>query len=176
MPSSLEVAEACAENPSIKGRPMNPTMMTIFTYVLTALVAGLLGGLAMELVMWLISRGGWAKGDMIVALGSLLTRSRENAFRVGAILHSISAVGFAAVYVMLMIALGFTQLPYSLALGIGVGVLHGMIVSLMLVWVIAEQHPLEEFNEAGFAVGLTHFVAHVAFGGVIGLVVGLSPL
>ncbi|MDB6168446.1 MAG: hypothetical protein JWM88_1310 [Verrucomicrobia bacterium] len=151
-------------------------MTTIVTYVLTSLVAGLLGGAAMELTMWLISRGGWAKGDMIVALGSLVTKSRENAYRVGAILHAISAVGFAAVYVMLMIALGFTHLPHSLALGVGVGVLHGMIVSLMLVWVISEQHPLQEFNEAGFAVGLTHFVAHVAFGAVVGLVVGISPL
>ena len=153
---------------------MNLTI--IVTYVLTSLVAGLLGGAAMELTMWLISRGGWAKGDMIVALGSLVTKTRENAHRVGAILHAISAVGFAAVYVMLMIALGLTHLPQSLMLGLGVGVLHGMLVSLMLVWIVSEQHPLEEFNEAGFAVGLTHFAGHVAFGGVVGAVVGLSPL
>ena len=153
---------------------MNLTI--IVTYLLTSLVAGLLGGAAMELTMWLISRGGWAKGDMIVALGSLVTKSRENAHRVGAILHAISAVGFAAVYVMLMIALGLTHLPQSLMLGLGVGVFHGMLVSLMLVWIVAEQHPLEEFNEAGFAVGLTHFAGHVAFGGVVGAVVGLSPL
>jgi hypothetical protein len=151
-------------------------LTTIVAYLLTSLVAGLLGGAAMELAMWLISRGGWAKGNMIVALGSLVTKTRDNAFRVGVVLHTISAIGFAAVYVMLMLALGYTHLPYSLALGAGVGVLHGMIVSLMLVWVISEQHPLQEFNEAGFAVGLTHFVAHVAFGAVVGLVVGLSPL
>ena len=151
-------------------------LMIIVKYLLTSFAAGLLGGAAMELVMWLISRGGWAKGDMIVALGSLVTKSRENAFRVGAILHTISAVGFAAVYVMLMIALGLTHLPQSLMLGLGVGVLHGMLVSLMLVWIVSEQHPLQEFNEAGFAVGLTHFAGHVAFGGVVGFVVGLSPL
>ncbi|MDB6128877.1 MAG: hypothetical protein JWM35_2773 [Verrucomicrobia bacterium] len=153
---------------------MNLTI--IVTYLLTSLTAGLLGGAAMELTMWLISRGGWAKGDMIVALGSLVTKTRENAYRVGAILHAISAVGFAAVYVMLMIALGLTHLPQSLMLGLGVGVLHGMLVSLMLVWIVSEQHPLAEFNEAGFAVGLTHFAGHVAFGGVVGAVVGLSPL
>ncbi|MDB6093287.1 MAG: hypothetical protein JWM32_849 [Verrucomicrobia bacterium] len=152
------------------------SMTIIVTYLLTSLMAGLLGGTAMELVMWLIARDGWAKGNMIVALGSLVTKTRENAFRVGAILHAISAVGFAAVYVMLMIMLGRTHLPASLVLGIGVGVLHGMIVSLMLVWIVSERHPLEEFNEAGFAVGLTHFAGHVAFGAVVGAVVGLSPL
>lgn len=154
---------------------MNPVMM-IVTFLLTALAAGLFGGAAMELVMWLISRAGWARGNMIVALGSLLTKSRDNAFRVGAILHAISAVGFAAVYAMLMLVLGLTHLPLSLMLGIGVGVLHGMLVSLMLVWVVSESHPLEEFNEAGLAVGLSHFAGHVAYGAVVGLVVGLSPL
>jgi hypothetical protein len=61
-------------------------------------------------------------------------------------------------------------------LGLGLGVVHGMLVSLMLVWVVAEQHPLEEFNEATFAIGLSHLVGHVVFGGVVGLVVGLAPL
>jgi len=41
---------------------------------------------------------------------------------------------------------------------------------------VAEHHPLEEFNEAGFAIGLSHFAGHVAYGAVIGLVVGLSRI
>jgi len=49
-------------------------------------------------------------------------------------------------------------------------------VSLMLVWVVSEQHPLEEFREADLAIGLSHFAGHVAFGGVIGMVVGLFSL
>lgn len=55
----------------------------ILSFLATVLVAGLLGGMAMELTMWLIARAGWAKGNMIVALGSLFTRSRDRAFRVG---------------------------------------------------------------------------------------------
>lgn len=152
------------------------TLMFVVSLLLTALVAGLLGGGAMELAMWLITRSGWAKGDMIVALGSLLTKSRENAYRVGLVLHAISAVGFALVYTLLMLVLGFTHMPGSMMLGLGVGFLHGLLVSLMLVWIVSEQHPLEEFNEAGLAVGLSHLAGHVAYGGVVGLVVGLSPL
>jgi hypothetical protein len=154
---------------------MNPVMM-IGAFLLTSLVAGLGGGAAMEGVMALIARAGWAKGNMLVALGSLLTKSRDNAFRVGLIVHAISAVGFAMVYTMLMLLLGLNHLPLSLMLGLGLGVFHGLIVSLMLVWVVAEEHPLPEFNEAGLEVGLTHFAAHVAYGGVVGLIVGLSPL
>ena len=149
---------------------------TLVNFLLTALTAGLLGGIAMEGVLWLIGRGGWAKADMIVALGSMFTKSRATAWRVGAMLHIISAIGFAMGYTLLMHSLGFTRMPFSAALGAGVGFLHGLIVSLGLVWVVAEQHPLKEFNEAGLAIGLSHIVGHVVYGAVVGLVVGISPL
>src|SRR5215207_7157437 len=152
------------------------TTSELIGFLLTALVGGLLGGIAMEAVLWVIGRGGWAKADMIVALGSLFTKSRDTAWRVGALLHVGSAIVFAIGYTLLMHALGYTQMPWSAALGAGVGFLHGLIVSLGLVWVVAEQHPLEEFNEAGLAIGLSHIVGHVAFGAVVGLVVGMSPM
>jgi hypothetical protein len=150
--------------------------MILLGYLVTALVAGIVGGLAMEWVMWLISRAGLARGDMVLALGSLLTKTRENAYRVGLIVHATAAIGFALVYTLLFVTLGYTHLPLSLMLGLGVGALHGLLVSLMLVWVIADQHPLEEFKEADLLVGLSHFAGHVAYGAVVGVIVGLSPL
>jgi hypothetical protein len=152
------------------------TTMFLVKYLSTSLVAGVLGGLAMQLVLWLISRAAPVKGDMILALGSLITKSRDNAYRVGFIVHALVAIGFGLVYTLLMVTLGYTQLPYSLVLGLGVGVGHGLLMSLMLVWVVSDHHPLEEFKEADLLVGLGHFVAHVAYGGVVGLVVGLLPL
>ena len=152
------------------------TTMFLLKYLLTSLVAGVLAGFAMEGVMLLISRAGLAKGDMILALGSLLTKSRENAYRVGLVIHVTAAIGFALVYTLLMVTLGYTHLPMSLMLGLGVGFMHGLLVSLMLVWVVSDHHPLEEFKEADLLVGLTHLVGHVAYGAVIGLVVGLSSL
>jgi hypothetical protein len=154
---------------------MNVTTF-LLGYLVTALVAGILGGLAMELAMWLISRAGLARGDMVLALGSLLTKSRENAYRVGLVVHATAAIGFGLVYALLMVTLGYTQMPLSLMLGLGVGTLHGLLVSLMLVWVVADRHPLEEFKEADLLVGLSHFVGHVVYGAIVGAVVGLSPL
>lgn len=151
-------------------------MTPLSVYVLTALTAGVCGGAAMEGVLWLIGRGGWARADMLVALGSLVTRTRANAWRVGAVLHLVSAIGFAMGYTLLLLWLGFTRMPVAMMLGLGLGIAHGLIVSLMLVWVVAERHPLEEFNEASLAIGLAHLVAHVVFGGVVGLVIGVSPL
>ena len=154
---------------------MNLTMF-LLKYLGTALVAGVVGGLAMEAAMWLIARAGLAKGDMILALGGMLTKERTNAYRVGLVIHATAAIGFALVYTLLMVTLGYTHLPQSLMLGLGVGVFHGLLVSLMLVWVVADHHPLEEFKEADLLVGLSHFAGHVVYGGVIGLLVGLSPL
>ena len=150
--------------------------MFLIKYLATSLLAGLLGGLAMEIAMWLISRAGLVKGDMILALGSLLTKSRENAYRTGLYIHVTAAMGFALVYTLLLVTLGYTQLPFSLMVGLGVGALHGIIVSLMLVWIVAEQHPLAEFKDADLLVGLSHFAGHVAYGGMVGLVVGVMPL
>jgi hypothetical protein len=152
------------------------SIMFVVAPLLTALVAGVLGLIAMEVVFWLTGRLGWAKADMILALGSLITKSRDNGFRVGLIVHVGSAVIFALLYTLGLMAIGYTRLPNSMMVGLGVGVLHGLMVSLMLVWVIADQHPLEEFKEADLAIGLSHVVAHAAFGAMVGLVVGAAHL
>jgi uncharacterized membrane protein YagU involved in acid resistance len=123
-----------------------------------------------------IARAGLGRGDMIVALGSLLTRTRDNARRVGLVIHITAAVGFALVYTLLLVTLGYTHLPMSLMVGLGVGILHGIIVSLMLVWVVSDRHPLEEYKEADLVVGLSHLAGHAAYGAMVGLVVGLMPL
>ena len=151
-------------------------MTEIVRFLLTALAAGVLASGAMEAVLWVVGTGGWAKANMIVALGSLFTRSRDSALRVGLILHVVAGIGFAVLYTLLMLKLGYTEMPASMMLGAGVGFVHGLIVSLGLVWVVAEQHPLEEFNEAGLAIGLSHILGHVAYGAVVGVVVGISPI
>jgi len=143
-------------------------------YWFTSLAAGLLGALAMEGIMALIGRVDWAKGSMIVALGGLVTGRRENAFRTGVIIHAISAIVFALIYNAAMMQIGFSRFPEAFFIGTGFGVMHGIMVSLGLVWVIAEQHPLEEFSDAGFAVGLRHLAGHIVFGAVVGLVVAVA--
>lgn len=148
----------------------------VSTFIVTAIVAGLVGGGAMELTMWLITRTGWAKGNMVVALGSLITKSRANALGVGLLVHAMSAIVFAALYAYVLALLQLTTMPGTMTLGLGIGFVHGMLVSLALVWIVSDRHPLAEFKEADFAIGLSHLAAHVVFGGVVGLVVGLAPM
>lgn len=147
----------------------------ITTYLLTASLAGLAGAAAMSLVMRLIARAGEG-GDMVEALGSLLTRSLDNARMVGRLLHVLSAIGFGLVYALLMIALGLTVWPHALFTGLGFGAFHGVVVSLGLVWVVADNHPVERYRRSSPTVFLAHFAGHLAYGAVVGLVVALSPL
>jgi hypothetical protein len=154
---------------------MNPVHL-IVTFLGYSVVAGVLGALAMASVIRLISRAEWARCDMVAAVGSLLTRSRESARLVGGIMHAISGVGFAMIYGVALMQLNLTNLPKAAYAGAGFGFFHGMVVSLMLCWIVAEQHPLEEFKEAGLAVAITHLAGHIAYGLVVGLVIGISGL
>jgi len=139
-----------------------------------ALLAGVLGLAAMEVAMWLVTRKGWAKGNMVVALGSLITGQRHNAFAMGSVCHVISAVVFALLYFAALTACGINRFPMALMAGIGFGLLHGMVVTLALVWIVSDRHPLEEFQDAGFAVAVSHIIGHAAYGAAVGAVFGLS--
>ena len=154
---------------------MDPSKV-IVNFLVYSTLAGVLGALAMTLVMRTIARTRIGNGDMIVAVGSLLTRTRENARLVGAILHGISAVAFGQVYTALLVGLGAAAWPGGVFAGLGLGVFHGIVVSLTLVWLVADHHPLPEFRQAGPAVFLEHFAGHAAYGAVVGIVIALAPL
>ena len=129
-------------------------MVVNVNFVATSLVAGLLGGLMMLLVMRFMTLAGLFSGErwsrprrnMVVAVGGLLTKSRARAFRVGLLAHAISAVVFAMLYLGIIRGLGATGLPKALMLGTALGLVHGLLVSLALVWA-AEGHPFEEYRD-----------------------------
>lgn len=153
---------------------MDPVIL-IVTFLFYSILAGLLGALAMSAAMMLIWRP-LSGGSMIVAVGSLLTKSRENARLVGLTLHALSGIGFGMLYTLILMALEMNAWPLGFFAGLGLGLFHGLCVSLALVWIVAGQHPLPEYNSAGPAVFLSHFAGHVAYGGTVGLVVALAPV
>lgn len=154
---------------------MNWTMMTAEA-VVYAMVAGLLGAGAMRLAMRLIERAGPTTGGMVVALGSLFTRSRENARTTGNWIYFGAAVLFGVLYMVLMLRLGLTAWPHALFTGAGFGFFHGLVVSFGLTWVVSDNHPLEEFRRVTPLVFLSHFAGHIVFGAVVGLVIAILPV
>jgi len=82
---------------------------------------GLLGAGAMWLAMRLIEQAGPPTGGMVVAVGSLLTKSRVNALSAGILVYLGAAVVFGLLYMVLMMRLQITAWPYAFFAGAGFG-------------------------------------------------------
>lgn len=154
---------------------MDPANL-IVSYLFFSLLGGLLATAAFSGLLFWFDRMGVTKGNMIVALGSLITHSRERGAQVGIIIHFASGMFFGLIYTWGLMAIGVSSLIGALLLGGLFGVLHGAIVAVTLVASVSDFHPLEEYRKATWTVGLTHGLAHVAYGLVMGFVVGCSGL
>lgn len=157
-------------------RRMHPVSLSVTDYFLISLVAGVAGALAMYIAMRLLNAWNWAHGDMVVAVGSMVTKRRENSFAVGALIHVVTGVIFAFLYLLGLSQIGFLFFPAAIISGLFIGALHGSAVAVALVWVASDRHPLEEFQRASLAVGTLHFFGHCVFGFVVGLVITLWPI
>jgi hypothetical protein len=142
----------------------------------TAVVAGLIGTGGMVLVLNAITKSGWTNADMVRALGSLFTRSLKNAYGIGIVIHFISGIFFAFLYSLAITAFNVHNVPLTAASGVLIGFIHGGVVGFMLVTAVAEHHPLPQFQKAGFSVGVAHWIAHVVYGFLVGLIFGLMGL
>jgi glucan phosphoethanolaminetransferase (alkaline phosphatase superfamily) len=68
-------------------------------FMLTCL-AGVISTIIMTLTLYVFHWRGFANGDMVRALGSLITRKYENSFTPGIVIHLLGGVFFALFYVM----------------------------------------------------------------------------
>jgi hypothetical protein len=143
--------------------------LSILSVCLIGAVAGLIGAMAMNAFMRLVSFRFSQRVDMTIAVGSLLTGRVDNARMIGTLIHAGSGVIFGAVYLLLFSLTGLVRLPEILMLGLGIGFVHGLVVSYGLMFVVSERHPVEQFRTATIEIGLIHLVGHVLFGLTVGL-------
>lgn len=94
-------------------------------FVLT-IVVGIVGTSGMSLAMWIITKSGIANASMIRAIGSLFTNSYDNSFEPGLIIHFISGILFAFLYVILISLFAPTSLVAAIGAGAMIGVSHGV--------------------------------------------------
>ena len=80
---------------------------------------------------------------------------------------------FAFVYAAAMSLLEISSVAGCAGIGALMGLFHGFAMSFILIAVVSEKHPLPEFREAGFDVGIAHIAGHIAYGAVVGLLVGI---
>jgi hypothetical protein len=152
---------------------MPPTLPTLADYVIVALLGGLAGAFVMYGVGAILNSFGWVKGNIIVAIGDIFLHRRKNAFALGLVLHVGTSILFAPLYLVILSRFGFIEKPFAMLAGAFLGLLHGIFVSIALVWVSSNRPMLPEFTGARLPLGVMHCVGHIAYGAVVGFVAAI---
>ena len=143
-----------------------------FTFV--PAIAGLLGTLAMSAFMLLPARLGYARVDVVRAVGSWITKNRDTAFGPGLVLHFVAGIIFAYIYYAIF---SFIKgIPINALSGLFAGLVHGVIVMMYVVITVLEHHPNERYQRRGPMTGLMQLIGHGIFGLVFGLVCQWLPM
>jgi hypothetical protein len=136
------------------------------------LSGGLAGTVAMTFFLLLPRWLGRAHVDVIRAGGSLVVGSgNRSAYSVGLAIHIAMGIGFAFVYSAF---LSLSSLPFNALTGLLLGSIHGVVAMLLVSILIMEHHPEARYHERGPATGLAQLGAHMIYGTIVGLIVGLS--
>ena len=139
------------------------------------LVCGVIGTSAMTSVMWLITKKGLANADMVRAIGSIFS-GKENALSTGMTIHYVVGAVVAFIYLALISLFQPVSLLGYAVTGTAIGIFHGVAFAFILVVVVAEHHPQEEFRNAGIEVALAHLAGHIVYGLVVGIIAGLLSI
>lgn len=111
-------------------------------FLISALVAGLAGGVAMNALMRILSQKHATPVDMTKVIGSLLTRGDSAA--AGTAVHLTCGVVFGLLYLWGLNAINGVSMPSSIPIGLGFGIAHGIFVSILLMYLVRDVHPRTE--------------------------------
>ena len=141
--------------------------------VWTGIIAGIIATLIMTLFLEAVTRSGLAHADMVKAIGSMVTKSLNNAFKTGIVIHLAWGIFFGICYTFILAIFHLKMLLYTATVGGSIGFVHGFAVGMLVVVVVAEHHPIEKFRKPGIEVAVAYFMAHVIYGLVVGYVAGM---
>lgn len=140
-------------------------MSPFIAIVLSGIVATVVMTVLMYSVSWSTKM---ANGDMIRTLGSFTTKSLDNALSIGTVIHAIAGISFAFLYYKFFTIMSMDTALSRMVGGAVIGAAHGIVVSIILIIVVAEHHPIERFRKAGFPVALLYLIAHILYGFMLG--------
>ena len=135
--------------------------------IFVPLLAGFLGTAIMTLLLMTPHWLGLPRVDLIRAVGSYITGSRETAFWPGMGLNFIIGIlcGYAYYW-----AFRFTGIPLTPLFGALAGVAHGVLAMLTAVIAILEHHPDKRYQQRGPMTAFSQLLGHIVYGAVVGLV------
>lgn len=147
-----------------------------------AILAGVVGALAMLMVIYGGRSMGMTSMDLLRTLGTMVAPRAEagSAHAIGLMMHLMMGAGFGLVHAGLLHAAGPTSTGAATGLGLLFGLVHGLVVTVMMPVLLSMAHPLVrsgELTDPGIA--MTGFgrmtpagvaMAHAVFGIVAGAV------
>jgi uncharacterized membrane protein YagU involved in acid resistance len=136
-----------------------------------ALLAGLVATLVMTALMEMGRRGGMTSMEIALLVGGMLTKDESKARRIGMVLHvaMMGTVVFGIGYALLFQALDSD----SVATGLIIGLVHGAVVGVMGMPMMAAIHPRMRADAGGFTMETPGvFGVHYGGGTPLGLVMG----
>ena len=147
-------------------------------FVTVPLVAGILGTIAMTLLLYLPSWLGWRTLNVVRPIGTLVLHdhNRERALLPGLVVHFVVGIFFAYLYLAIFYTL---NLPLSALKGAQLGCFHGAVVAFLVRFVLLEHHPLERYHDDEVRGRFTSFalvIAHVIYGLIVGKLLQVSNL
>ena len=143
--------------------------------VVMPIFAGLIATTGITGFLWLINKTGWTNADMVRAIGSFFTKSYRNALGIGLVIHFVNGVIVAAVYLHALSILKLSNLGFEIFFGGLIGFGQGLIVSWCIIR-FDDVHPVEQFQEADYQVGIVHTLGHIVYGMLIGAAFGTMRL
>lgn len=151
-----------------------------------AVLAGVLGALAMLVVIYGGKMMGMMSMDLLRTLGTMVSPKADSStvYGIGLMMHVMMGAAFGLVHAGLLQAFDPSTNGAATGLGVVLGALHGMIVVVAMPMMLTMAHPLVRAGEAPApGIVMTGFgkmtpmgivMAHVVFGLVAGAVyVGL---
>ena len=138
------------------------------------LLSGAIGACVMgALVQW-SSRGKATDTDGVQALGNFGLLGLGHGKLTGWIVHIVAGMVFAVPYAIVMQWLGLTQIHHMLLAGVATGALHGYVVGFWIIILLGEHHRFRRVREEGPVLAVIYMISHVVFGGVVGLMLGVT--
>ncbi len=147
-----------------------------------AIVAGLVGGAAFLVVVYMGLGVGMTRMNFLPMLGSMVAPSSPTStqYGIGLMIHAMMSAAFGLVHAGFLTAFNSTTVGAVTGEGLLLGAIHGLIILVAMPMMLTMAHPLVkngELAQPGFALTgygsmtpLGSLMAHVAFGVLVGAV------
>lgn len=154
----------------------------------SAIIAGLIGGLAFLVVVYMGLGVGMTRMNFLPMLGTMMTprASDRGAYAIGFAIHMMLSAAFGLLHAGILTAIGVTSVGQAAGWDLVIGAVHGVAILVAMPVMLTMAHPLVRggtleapgvaLTGYGSMTPVGSLMAHVAFGLVTGSIYAAAVL